>query len=127
MSPPPLLGLGLALAAAAGNNLGKGLQKAATRHLPQLNLGRSEVRMFQNCLNFVCRPLCCVAGAVWSVPQPRSCKQHAAVQKAATRHLPQLNLGRSEVRFGSSCLRGKSSVARAGAAFLQAACISGCA
>jgi hypothetical protein len=44
MSPPHLLGLGLALAAAAGNNFGKGLQKAATRHLPQLNLGRSEVR-----------------------------------------------------------------------------------
>ncbi|KAF6254852.1 hypothetical protein COO60DRAFT_1642000 [Scenedesmus sp. NREL 46B-D3] len=40
--PPPLLGLGLALAAAAGNNLGKGLQKAATQHLPQLDMARGE-------------------------------------------------------------------------------------
>ncbi len=36
-------GLLLALAAAAGNNIGKGLQKAATRGLPALTLARKEV------------------------------------------------------------------------------------
>ncbi|KAF8055283.1 PAS2 [Scenedesmus sp. PABB004] len=44
-APPmaPLGGLALALAAAGGNNLGKGLQKAATRGLPALTLARREV------------------------------------------------------------------------------------
>ena len=34
----------ITLVAAAGNNIGKALQKAATRGLPQMTLARREVR-----------------------------------------------------------------------------------
>jgi hypothetical protein len=98
MSPPPLLGLGLALAAAAGNNLGKGLQKAATRHLPQLNLGRSEVRS--------CACLCVLlVGEQCSVCRsnvPASSRQQLGQGAAESSHAPPATaqLGRSEVCFG---------------------------
>jgi hypothetical protein len=126
MSPPPLLGLGLALAAAAGNNLGKGLQKAATRHLPQLNLARSEVRVcglasrvsvscvmsrewssvIWGCMRWggPCKHSAalqqkagCCCRVVHCSSSCFSCKRSAALQRAAMRHLLQLNLARSVV------------------------------
>jgi hypothetical protein len=75
--------------------LGKGLQKAATRHLPQLNLGRSEVRV---CVFYWLGTSVVCAGATFL--QAAGNNLGKGLQKAATRHLPQLNLGRSEVCFG---------------------------
>jgi hypothetical protein len=80
---------GAAFLQAAGNNLGKGLQKAATRHLPQLNLGRSEVRVWICCFSS-----CFVAG--WQRIVSRSCFPASSTQLWQGQ---KLNLRRSEVRM----------------------------
>jgi len=77
----PAAGLLLALAAAAGNNLGKGLRKAATRHLPALTLARKEVREgTSSSSTSTTSTTACRANAHMALKSPRDSANTATVQ-----------------------------------------------